>query len=63
MSLINFLAVRQLLIRKNKQLDANDSVVLTAMNSARVKDLDAAVLEGITYEEAAERRKRIRYLY
>jgi hypothetical protein len=61
MSLINFLAVRQLLIRKNKQLDANDSVVLTAMNSARVKD--AAVLEGITYEEAAERRKRIRYLY
>ncbi|KAJ7834292.1 major facilitator superfamily domain-containing protein [Mycena leptocephala] len=60
-STLHLFTVRQLLIRKNKQLDANDSVVLTAMNSARVKD--AAVLEGITYEEAAERRKRIRYLY
>ncbi|KAJ7920612.1 major facilitator superfamily domain-containing protein [Mycena leptocephala] len=60
-STLHLFTVRQLLIRKHKQLDANDSVVLTAMNSARVKD--AAVLEGITYEEAAERRKRIRYLY
>jgi len=61
-STVLLIVVRQLLIRKNKQLDGDDSgIALAAMNSVRVKD--AAVLEGITYKEATERRKRVRYLY
>ncbi|KAJ7183630.1 major facilitator superfamily domain-containing protein [Mycena filopes] len=53
--------VRQLLIRKNRQLDAQDSTALAAISAERVKD--AAILEGISCEEAMERRKEFRYLY
>ncbi|KAJ6492541.1 MFS general substrate transporter [Mycena vitilis] len=56
-----YTVIRQVLIRKNQQLDRDEAVALAVMNSARVKD--AAILEGITYEEATERRKRVRYLY
>ncbi|KAJ7052013.1 MFS general substrate transporter [Mycena amicta] len=53
------LVIRQLLIRRNKELDA--STLLPDMNSDRIKD--AALLEGISLEEAVERRKVVRYMY
>ncbi|KAJ7629691.1 major facilitator superfamily domain-containing protein [Mycena polygramma] len=61
LSMLGLFVIRQVLIRKNQQLDRDEAVALADMNSARVKD--AAILEGITYEEATERRKRVRYLY
>ncbi|KAJ6578073.1 MFS general substrate transporter [Mycena capillaripes] len=58
---VHAIMIRQLLVRRNRELDVNDNMALAAVNSMRVKD--AAVLEGITYEEATERRKRVRFLY
>ncbi|KAJ7146772.1 MFS general substrate transporter [Mycena epipterygia] len=55
------IVIRQMLVAKNRKLDVDEGVAMATINSARVKD--AAVLEGITYEEALERRKEVRYLY
>ncbi|KAF7365095.1 MFS general substrate transporter [Mycena venus] len=52
------LGIRQYLIRRNKQLDAD---AMKDANENRVKE--AAILEGITFEQALERRKGFRYLY
>ena len=45
----------------NKKLDEDETDALTGVNRERVED--AASLEGITLEEALERRKGFRYLY
>ncbi|KAJ7133534.1 MFS general substrate transporter [Mycena epipterygia] len=53
--------IRQHLLRKNKQLDEDERVAMQGANEMRVKE--AAILEGITFEQAMERRKGFRYLY
>ena len=55
------LVIRQILIRKNKKLDADEKLAIEGANRTRVED--AAKLEGITFEQAMERRKGYRYLY
>ncbi|KAK7054438.1 hypothetical protein VNI00_003636 [Paramarasmius palmivorus] len=50
--------VRQMLIKENKKLDEDE-----AQGADRARVEEAAKLEGITYEEALERRKGFRYLY
>ncbi|KAF9527382.1 major facilitator superfamily domain-containing protein [Crepidotus variabilis] len=52
--------IRQLLNRENKKLDADELAALGSANRARVEE--AARLEGITLEQAMERRKGFRYL-
>ena len=56
-----FLVIRQILIRKNKKLDVDEKIAIEGANRTRVED--AAKLEGITFEQAMERRKGYRYLY
>lgn len=53
--------IRQILVRRNKELDADENLVLEGANRTRVED--AAKLEGITFEQAMEKRKGHRYLY
>jgi len=53
--------IRQHLVRKNKQLDEDERVAMQGANEIRVKE--AAFLEGISFEQAMERRKGFRYLY
>ncbi|KAG6919226.1 hypothetical protein DXG01_008021 [Tephrocybe rancida] len=53
--------IRQMLISKNKQLDADENAALKVADRARVEE--AARLEGLTFEQAMERRKGYRYLY
>ncbi|KAJ7503292.1 MFS general substrate transporter [Mycena galericulata] len=55
------IVICQLLVAKNKRFDADETLALTTLDSSRVKE--AAVLQGITYEEAMERRKGFRYLH
>lgn len=50
-----------MLIRENKKLDADEKAVMEGANRTRVEE--AARLEGITFEQAMERRKGYRYLY
>ena len=52
--------MRYKLKRMNKQLDENEFGGLKDANRKRVED--AARLEGITLEEAMERKKGFRYL-
>ena len=53
--------VRQILIAQNKRLDESDAREMTPERRQRIED--AAKLEGLTFEEAAERQKGFRYLY
>ncbi|TFK34765.1 major facilitator superfamily domain-containing protein [Crucibulum laeve] len=53
--------IRQMLVRENKKLDADEKAVMEGANRTRVEE--AARLEGITFEQAMERRKGYRYLY
>ena len=57
----NALVIRQILVRRNKKLDADENLAIQGANRTRVED--AAKLEGITFEQAMERRKGYRYLY
>jgi hypothetical protein len=50
-----------MLIQKNKKLDADEKTALEGANRVRVAE--AARLEGMTFEQAMERRKAYRYLY
>ncbi|PBL03644.1 MFS general substrate transporter [Armillaria gallica] len=50
--------IRQSLVRENRKLAANENANI---DSARVEE--AARLEGITYDEALEKRRGFRYLY
>ncbi|KAA1470620.1 MFS general substrate transporter [Dentipellis sp. KUC8613] len=53
--------IRTTLIRANKKLDKAELNVLDDAERQRIED--AARLEGITFEEALERKKGFRYLY
>lgn len=53
--------IRQMLVRENRKLDADEQTAMQGANRARVEE--AARLEGITFEQAMERRKGFRYLY
>ena len=55
------LAIRQILVRRNKRLDASEKLAMEGADLTRVGE--AAKLEGITFEQAVERRKGYRYLY
>ncbi|EPT00465.1 hypothetical protein FOMPIDRAFT_1036789 [Fomitopsis schrenkii] len=54
--------IRAMLIRQNKQLAAEEADALNNPDH-RQRIEDAARLEGLTFEEAVERKKGIRYLY
>lgn len=53
--------VRTMLIRENRHLDRDEVGTLKGANRLRIEE--AARLEGITFEEALERKKGFRYLY
>ncbi|KAJ7606571.1 major facilitator superfamily domain-containing protein [Mycena polygramma] len=53
--------IRQHLVRKNRQLDEDERVAMQGADEDRVRE--AATLEGISFEQAMERRKGFRYLY
>jgi len=53
--------IRQILVRENCKLNADEKAAMEGANCARVEE--AARLEGITFEQAMERRKGYRYLY
>lgn len=53
--------IRQHLIRRNKRSDDDERIAMQGANDFRVKE--AALLEGITFDQAMERRKGFRYLY
>ena len=48
-------------MRENRKLDADEKAAVEGANRTRVEE--AARLEGITFEQAMERRKGYRYLY
>ncbi len=50
-----------MLVNRNKKLDADENAAMQGANRARVEE--AARLEGLTFEQALERRKGFRYLY
>lgn len=50
-----------MLIRKNKKLDEDENAALKDADRTRVEE--AARLEGLTFEQAMQRRKGYRYLY
>ncbi|KAJ3930965.1 MAG: major facilitator superfamily domain-containing protein [Lentinula lateritia] len=60
-STILSLILRQWVIRDNKKLDEDEKRGLNDANRARVEE--AARLEGITFDQAMQRRKGFRYLY
>jgi len=53
--------IRQMLIRRNQKLDTDEKAALEGADQTRVAK--AARLEGLTFEQAMERRKDYRYLY
>ncbi|KAJ7057688.1 MFS general substrate transporter [Mycena amicta] len=55
------LGIRQHLVRMNKQLAEDERAEIRGADEVRVRE--AAILEGITFEEAMERRRGFRYLY
>lgn len=59
---VPFLAVvRQMLVRANHRLTQSELQDLTGAKRQRIED--AARLEGISVEEALERKRGFRYLY
>ncbi|KAJ7143617.1 major facilitator superfamily domain-containing protein [Mycena crocata] len=61
LSTVISLGIRQHLLRRNKQLDEDERVAMQSANEIRVRE--AAILEGISFELAMERRKGFRYVY
>ncbi|KNZ71257.1 hypothetical protein J132_00102 [Termitomyces sp. J132] len=55
------LVIRQMLINKNKQFTIDDNAASKDADRTRVEE--AARLEGLTLQQAMERRKSYRYLY
>ncbi|KAF8218769.1 hypothetical protein L208DRAFT_1419460 [Tricholoma matsutake] len=60
-STILSLIICQMLINKNKKLDADEKAALEGANQVMIAE--AAHLEGITFKQALERRKGYQYLY
>jgi hypothetical protein len=59
--LLGLVGLRQILVAENKRLNADELRSLQAADKERVEE--AARLEGLTLEQAMERRKGFRYLY
>ena len=59
--LIYRVVLRQWVIRDNRKLDEDEKRALTEASRARVEE--AARLEGITFDQAMQRRRGFRYLY
>ncbi|KAE9407362.1 MFS general substrate transporter [Gymnopus androsaceus JB14] len=55
------IVLRQWVIRDNKKLDEDEKLALGEASRARVAE--AARLEGITFDQAMQKRKGFRYLY
>ncbi|KAK7034521.1 hypothetical protein VNI00_012368 [Paramarasmius palmivorus] len=55
------LILRQMLLKENRKLDEDERRAIQGADRARVEQ--AAKLEGITFDQAMERRKGFRYLY
>ena len=55
------LVMRCILVQMNKKLDRDELGALKGANLARIEE--SARIEGITIEEALERKKGFRYLY
>jgi len=55
------LVIRQMLVRDNRALDRALEADLQGANLERVKE--AARLEGISFDEALQRRRGFRFLY
>ncbi|KAJ7160184.1 MFS general substrate transporter [Mycena filopes] len=55
------LGIRRHLMLRNRKLDEDERVAMQGADEIRVKE--AAILEGISFEQAMERRKGFRYLY
>lgn len=53
--------IRCMLIQQNKQLERDESEDLKGAKWERIEE--AARLEGLTFEQALERRRGFRYLY
>jgi len=53
--------IRQMLVRHNKQLESEQFSEITEADEKRIED--AARLEGISVEEAVNKRRGFRYLY
>lgn len=53
--------IRQMLVRENKRLDEDELGASRGANRERIEEF--ARLEGITMEEALERKRGFRYLY
>ncbi|KAG6907798.1 hypothetical protein DXG01_007337 [Tephrocybe rancida] len=58
---VNGVGIRQMLIRKNKRLAAEEDTVLEAAERTRIEE--AAMLQGISFDQALKKRKGFRYLY
>ncbi|KAJ7643675.1 MFS general substrate transporter [Roridomyces roridus] len=61
LSTVMSFGIRHHLIQRNKKLDEDERAAMQGANEVRVKE--AAILEGISFEQAMERRKGFRYLY
>lgn len=53
--------VRYILVAENKRLDKSEAEEMSEAERERIKE--AARLEGLTLDEAMERKKGFRYLY
>ncbi len=53
--------IRQMLVRENKRLDESELEDLKGAKRERIEEF--AKLEGISFEEALERKRGFRYLY
>ncbi|KAG2153348.1 major facilitator superfamily domain-containing protein [Suillus clintonianus] len=63
LALASFLSfvIRWMLVRENKQMEREEMDLMHGPERQRIEE--AAKLEGITFEEAIQRRKGFRYLY
>lgn len=55
------IVIRQMLVRENRRLDESELGALKGANRERIEEF--AKLEGITIDEALERKRGFRYLY
>ena len=56
-----FSVIRRILVHDNKKLDRDELGDLKGANRERIEEF--ARLEGITFDEALERKRGFRYLY
>lgn len=57
----SLLVIRYMLVKENKQLEQEELADMKGARRERIEE--AARLEGLTFQEALERRRGFRYLY